>query len=72
MWKADIFEDASNDEAIEDTEPPASKRKKKNQAQELKSRRCHLLNKSEKHNVTTHILSLNIDSIMLSSLLTVS
>ena len=72
MWKTDIFEDVSNDEAIEDTEPPASKRKKKNQAQERKSRRRHLLNKSEKNNMTTHILSLNIDSITLSSLLTVS
>ena len=37
-----------------------------------KSHRCHLLNKSEKNNVTTNISSLNLDSITLSCLLTVS
>ena len=46
--------------------------KRINQAQKQKSRRCHLLNKSKKNNVKTHISSLNLDSITLSCLLTIS
>ena len=46
--------------------------KGRNQAQEPKSHRCHLLNKYEKNNVATRIASLNLDSLTLSCLLTVS
>ena len=70
-WQADIIEDASNDEeTIEDTESPAAKEKKLGPRTKVtKSRRRHLLNKSKKNNVTTHISSLNLDSI---TMLTVS
>ena len=68
MWQADIIEGTSNDEeTIENTKPPAAKEKKL--AQQQKSRRCHLLNKSDKNNVTTHISSLNLYSI---TMLTIS
>ena len=58
---------------IEETEPPAAKRKKETKAgQKPKSHHCHVLNKSEKNIVKTHISSLSKDSVMLSCLLNVS
>ena len=76
MWQSDIFEgESEDDETIEaETEPPAAKRKRKkqNQLEEPKSRRRHVLNKSEKNNVKAHISSLSEDSTTLHCLLNVS
>ena len=70
-WQADIIEGALNDEeTIEDTEPPAAKEKKLGPRTKVICRH-HLMNKSKK-NMTTHTSSLNLDSITLSCLLTVS
>ena len=71
-WQANIIKGALNDEeTIEDAEPLAAKEKKLGPRTKVTSSSI-VLNKSKKNNVTTHISSLNLDSITLSCLLTIS
>ena len=67
MWQANIIKGALNDkETIEDTEPPVAKEKKLGPRTKVTSSSFTELN------MTTHISSLNQDSITMSCLLTVS
>ena len=64
--EAECFEDCSD--FVEADLPPPKKGTTKQRKTELKSRSCHMLNKSKKEHVAAHIMAINTEEIILKSL----